>query len=368
MDRDYFQEEETYLFSSVVSHLRKASPTSLSVTNKCFLAVFWKLYENLDMYREILEDIEREIEQYDPDPSRESSRTLKVFVCVVYNLLIDTPKYATKVRDYLLYARDTGDWLGQPRIACGIALFRDNAFEAEAHNYLKEKFSSWLPAGRDEFIAVSLIALRDEVTSGDLQKTCEHISSAIDKISLQLRSLYLIGVSICQTDSPDKRSTIDSLYRSISNDLRVTPLSEIDIEVLGAVAVALLLSQYHKVTGYFERYSEELKTTLALKNDLVKKDAFFRNRFFVLCIVLIFCIVLINLIFFLPSWIEFPKDPSQFEQLLILMNKQRWWALTISGGLIISIVYSYKKTGDPMPAIIELMRNKIHLSKSTEKE
>jgi hypothetical protein len=128
------------------------------------------------------------------------------------------------------------------------------------------------------------------------------------------------------------------------------------------------LSQYHKVTGYFERYSEELKTTLALKNDLVKKDAFFRNRFFVLCIVLIFCIVLINLIFFLPSWIEFPKDPSQFEQLLILMNKQRWWALTISGGLIISIVYSYKKTGDPMPAIIELMRNKIHLSKSTEKE
>lgn len=349
--------EETYLFSSLLTHLRELSQGNPSLTTRCLLAAFWKIYDEKSLFEPLIESLENEIKTFIPDPTRESNRTKKVFACAAYKAIARKPKHDEIVRNYLSYAVDSKDWLGQPRIVCCVAFIKDEPLGQEARDYLKDNFSVWLSQRRDDFVSIALLALRSEVSRGDLQKTLERIETRIDDLPLSLLSLYLIGISK-GLNLPNSTAVQDKLYQTIKAQLATAPLASLGDEGIIFAATALYLAKYHRILGYHEKYASELKETLALKGDFssATKKSKAQNR--VLCITLVIAIGLLCLMFYLPMLVAFEKNHSAFGQILLALNAKKEWALVTSLVLTAYILVSYFKRGDPIFGIVEYGREK----------
>lgn len=228
MKIDHFQEEETYLFSSLLNKLKGLSEKNGSITTKCLLAIFWRLHGEKQFIDPLLRDIETEIDAYNSDPSRESNRIKKVFACAAYKAAAKKPKHEEKIQNYLSYARDSKDWLGQPRIACCLTFLGNDPIAEEARAYLRENLGTWLSEGKHDFIAVALSALRAEISTGDLQRIVERVESDIDNLSLGTISMYLAGFSHSNAGLPNKDAHEDRLYESIRDRVKATPSLEDD--------------------------------------------------------------------------------------------------------------------------------------------
>jgi len=358
MTINHFQKEETYLFSSLLDHLRGLSQKDVSVTTKSLLTIFWKIYGEIESLEPLLEDLAEEIGAYSADPTRESNRTKKVFACAVYRKIAKKPKHEEILENYFRYAMDSKDWLGQPRIACCVALLKEEPVGKEAKNYLKNNFSPWLSDGRDDFISVALIALGSEVSRGDLQKTIEQFESRINDLSLNTSSLYLIGISRSQ-NLPTKNEIEDRLYQNIKEQITKVPIATLDTEGIISAATAIFIAKYHIISGYYEKYASELKKTLVLKDDFFSSTKKAKVRGLLLCITLIVAIGLLCLMFYLPTIVVFEKNPSTFGKILLTINSKKGWALGTSSVLVAYILISYFKSGDPVLGLIDWMKGKL---------
>ena len=364
MQAPHFQEEETYLFSSLLGHIRELSTKRVGLTTKCSLAIFWRIYGDKQVLKPLLEDIEAEIKSYNPDPTRESNRVRKVFACASYKAITQNyskAKHVGKTDNYLSYAKNSRDWLGQPRIACCLSfLDKSQKLGKDAKKYLSRNFDKWLSEGRDDFICIALLALRRDISKGDLQKTLEHVKSKISDLSLNVISLYLAGLSQTNLDLAQKATVEDNLYEAIREKLITFPTSpsSFENEEKISAATALFVSKYHKISGYYERYSSELKETLSLKSDFVKNKKAAKTRNLLLCVTSIFSIGLLCLIFFLPSFVEFGENPSAFGRFLLKISTKKYHVLLLSLVLTAYILISYLKRGDPVFGIFEFVREK----------
>ena len=352
---DHFQEEETYLFSSLLDRLRRLSQKDASLTTRCLLVIFWRIYGEKKLLEHLLEGLEKEIEGYDSDPTREPNRIKKVFACAIYKDVAKKIKHEEKIQNYLLYAIDS-NWLGQPRIACCLSFLENDPLGEDAKEYLRENFGAWLSGGRDDFIAIGLLALRDEISQGDLQRTLEHVESRIDDLPLNIISLFLIGISKSNIGLPNKNAVEDRLYQAILNNL--TGTAHFDDETIITSTTSLFLAKYHKISGYFEKYSSELRETLALKDGFVEDKKRAKTRNLVLCITSIAFLGLACLMFFIPTLVEFKDDPSAFGKILSALNTKKGWALASVIILTGYILVSYFKRGDPVFGIVEYLREK----------
>ncbi|MBW2170348.1 MAG: hypothetical protein JRG69_14045 [Deltaproteobacteria bacterium] len=330
---DHFQEEETYLFSSLLGRLRDLSHKDASIATRCLLAIFWRVYGEKRLFELLLEGLEKEIEGYGSDPTREPNRTKKVFACAIYKNVSKKVKQEEKIQNYLSYAIDS-NWLGQPRIACCLSFLENDPLGENAKDYLRENFGAWLSEGRDDFIAIGLLALRKEISQG----------------------LFLIGISQIHVDLPNKNAVEDRLYQAIRKNLIAT--TSVDDEVIITSTTALFLAKYHKISGYFDKYSSELRETLALKDRFVedKKRAKIRNL--VLCITFIAFLGLACLMFFIPTIVEFKANPSVFGKILLTLNTKKGWALASAIVLTGYVLVSYLKRGDPVFGIVEYLRER----------
>jgi len=357
MTIDHFQEEETYLFSFLLDRFKGLSEKKTNPTTKCFLAIFWRIYGENKFLDPLLTDIENEIGSYNSDPTRESNRIKKIFICAAYKAVAEKIKDEEKIQNYLSYARDSGDWLGQPRIACCLSFLGKDPICEEARSYLKAHLGSWLSEQRDEFIAIALLALRKEISRGDLQRILEHVNSRIDDLPLSLTSLLLIGISQSNTENLANKDTVeDKLYKTIRDRLKSEPSLE-DEEII-LVGTALFLAKYHKIFGYFEKYSSELKETLALKDSFAEATKKGKTRNILLCISLIAAISLACFIFFIPSLVGFKEDPSAIGKALLSLNEERNYALIAAGILVAYILVSFLKKGDPVFGIAEYLKER----------
>jgi hypothetical protein len=97
MKEDHFQEEETYLFSSLLDHPRELPQKDVDLMTKCLLAIFWRIYGTTQIFEPLIKDIENEIKDYDSDPTRESNRRKKIFTCTVYKAVAKKVKYSNKM-------------------------------------------------------------------------------------------------------------------------------------------------------------------------------------------------------------------------------------------------------------------------------
>lgn len=366
MEISYYQEEETYLFSSLLDHLRGLSQKNVSPTTKCLLSIFWRIYGNREFLEPLVKDIKEEIGGFNPDPTRESNRTKKVFVCAAYKAVVNKAEYEEKIQDYLSYARDSRDWLGQLRIACCLTFLKGDPISEDAKSYLRENFGGWLSYGKDDFIALALLALGSELSKGELQRTLEHIESRINNLPLILIPLFLVGLSQSDSDLPNKDTVEDKLYQAIKDQLKDIP-SCTDEEIISATT-ALFLSKYHRISGYFEKYSSELKETLALKDKFAGGTKKAKTRNLLLCIASIATVGLACLMFFLPSLVEFKDNPSAFGKFLLALNAKKSWALVSAIVFTAYILLSYIKKGDPVSGIVEYAREKLPILKSIKEE
>jgi len=349
--------EETYLFSSLLTHLRELSQGNPSLTTRCLLAAFWRLYDEKGHLEPLLESLENEIKTFGPDPIRESNRTKKVFACAAYRATARKPKHDEIITNYLSYALGSRDWLGQPRIACCVAFIKDEPMYREARDYLKQNFTAWLFEGRDDFVSLALLALRSEASRGDLHKTLERIESRIGNLPLSTLSLYLIGISQSQA-LPNSTAVQDKLYQAIKAQLTAVPLASIGDEGCISSTTALYLAKYHRISGYYEKYAAELKETLALKEDFSSATKKAKGQNLILCITLVISIGLACLMFYLPTLVEFKDSPSTFGRFLIALNAKKAWALATSLVLTAYILVSYFKRGDPVFGLAEYVREK----------
>ena len=55
MNLDHYQEEETYLFLSILAHLRNFPQRNHSLNTKCLLATFWRIYGGKELFQPFLE-------------------------------------------------------------------------------------------------------------------------------------------------------------------------------------------------------------------------------------------------------------------------------------------------------------------------
>ena len=352
---DHFQEEETYLFSSLLDRLRDLSHKDASLTTRCLLAIFWRVYGEKRLFELLLEGLEKEIEGYDSDPTREPNRTKKVFACAIYKNVAKKVKQEEKIQNYLSYAIGS-NWLGQPRIACCLSFLENDPLGEDAKDYLRENFGAWLSEGRDDFIAIGLLGLREEISQGDLQRTLEYVQSKIDDLPLNIISLFLIGISQSHVDLPNKNAVEDRLYQAIRKNLTAT--TSVDDEVIITSTTALFLAKYHKISGYFEKYSSELRETLTLKDGFVEDKKRAKTRNLVLCITFIAFLGLACLMFFIPTLVEFKDNPSAFGKILLALNTKKDWALAPTIILIGYVLVSYFKRGDPIFGIVEYLRER----------
>jgi hypothetical protein len=358
MGADHFQEEETYLFSSLLDRLKRLTGENVNPTAKSSLAIFWKICGEDKFLAPLLKDIEKEIGSYDKDPTRESNRIKKIFICAAYKAVAEKIKDEEKIQNYLSYAKDSGDWLGQPRIACSLSFLEKDPVSEEARSYLKANLGQWLSERRDEFIAIALLALGKEISRGELQRILEHVSSRADDLPPKLTALFLIGISQANTENnlPNKDKVEDKLYRAIRN--RFKSAQPTDDEELIYAATALYLAKYHKISGYFEKYTSELKETLALKNSFTEATKKARTRNILLCMSLIAAISLACFIFFIPSLVGFKEDPSAVGKALLALNEQRNYALIAAGILVAYVLVSFLKKGDPVSGIAEYLKER----------
>jgi hypothetical protein len=366
METVHFQEEETFLFSCLLGRLKVLSKETTSLTTKCFLAIFWKIYGEKQLLESLIEDIEKEIRSYNSDPSREANRTKKVFVCAAYRAVAKKAKEDEKIQNYLSYARDSKDWLGQPRIACCLSFLEKGPINEEARKYLKDNLSPWLSEGRDDFIAVALLALRGELSRGELQRILEHVELKTNDLPLGTISLYLIGISQSNAGLPNKGTAEDRLYQAIKEKLG--ELSSCGEEETISAATALFLAKYSKIVGYFEKYSSDLKETLALKDEFSKVTRRAKPYNLLLTITLIATIGLSCLMFFLSSLVEFKENPSAFGRFLLTISRFKDWALVPAIVLILYILISYFKKGDPVLGVVEFLQEKFPIFKSIKEE
>ncbi len=350
---DHFQEEESYLFSSLLDRLRDLSHKDASLTTRCLLAIFWRVYGAKRLFELLLEGLEKEIEGYDSDPTREPNRTKKVFACAIYKNVAKKVKQEEKIQNYLSYAIDS-NWLGQPRIACCLSFLENDPLGEDAKDYLRENFGAWLSEGRDDFIAIGLLGLREEISQGDLQRTLEYVQSKIDDLPLNIISLFLIGISKSHVDLPNKNAVEDRLYQAIRKNLTAT--TSVDDEAIITSTTALFLAKYHKISGYFEKYSSELSETLTLKDGFVEDKKRAKTRNLVLCITFIAFLGLACLMFFIPTLVEFKDNPSAFGKILLALNTKKDWALASAIILTGYVLVSYFKRGDPIFGIVEYLR------------
>ena len=355
MIKNHFQEEETYLFSSLLDRLKGLTKENISLTTKCLLAIFWRIYGEKQFLEPLLADIENEIVGYNSDPSRESNRTKKVFACAAYEAVARKPKHEDKIQNYLSYARDSRDWLGQPRIACCLSFLEKDPIAEEARTYLRGNFGAWLSEGRHDFIAVALLALIEEISKGDLQRILENVESGIDDLPIGTISLFLTGISQSNVGLPNKDSVEDKLSQAIRDRVKTTLEDEETI----LAATALFLANYHRISGYFEKYSEELKETLAQKDNFTEVTKKAKTRSLLFCITLIATIGLICFMFFIPSLVEFKDNPSAFGKLLLALNTKKDYAFPTAAVLVAYILVSYLKRGDPVLGIVDYLREKV---------
>lgn len=363
MSIGHYQEEETYLFSTLLDRIRNLSRKKPSLTTKCLLSVFWRIYDDEENLIPLLEDLEKEIDGYDPDPTRESNRTKKVFACAIYRAVSKSVKYEEKVQDYILYALNS-DWLGQPRIACCVSFLKNELIADDAEEFLRKNYGTWLSDGREDFLAISLLALNDQITQGELQRTIEHIEPRIDDLPLNISSLFLIGISQSNAVLPNKDDIEDRLYQSIRSKLT----DQVDEEGLVTSAAALLLAKYHKISGFFEKYSSEIGETLNQKKSLTEDKKKVKARSLLLCITSIAFLALACLIFYIPTFISFKDNSSAFGKILLALNAKKGWALASTIGLATYILISYFKMGDPVFGIVEYLRGKLPVLFKTNKE
>jgi len=356
MNEAHFQEEETYLFSSLLDRLRELSQKEADLATKCLLAVFWKVYGETRIFKALIRDIENEIQNYDSDPTRESNRLKKIFICAIYKAIVEKVRYDKKLQNYFSYVKKSRNWLGELRIACCLSFLEDDSIGKDAKSYLKENFGTWFSDGRDEFIAIALLALRNKMSKGDLQRILEYVESRINDLPLNIISLFLIGISQSNSDLPNKDVVEDKLYQAIKDQIK-EPASCNDEEIISA-ASALFLSKYHKISGYFDKYSAELKETLALKDYYREATKKAKTRNLLLFMSSIVTIGLVCLMFFLPSLVQFKDNPSAFGKLLLTLNTIKSWAFASSLVLVAYILVSYLKKGDPVSGIIEYVQEK----------
>jgi hypothetical protein len=350
----HYQMEETYLFSSLLARLKEFSQGNQDLATRTLLATFWRIYEEERLFKSLIENLENEIKNFDPDPTRESNRTKKVFACAAYRAIAKKPKHETILENYIGYAMDSKDWLGQPRIACCVSFLKDEPVAKEAKNYLKENYSVWLSDERDDFISVALVGLGKEVSKGDLQKTIEHVESKIDVLPLSTICLYFIGISEA-VDLPNTVEIEDKLYQGIKDQL--TFASEEEEQIFAATAI--YITKYHRISGYYEKYAGELKETLALKDEFSAATRKAKSRSLLLCITLVFAIGLLCLLFYLPTIVTFEKNPSAFGRILLAINSKKGYALGTSLVLISYILGSFFKSGDPVLGLIEWVKSKV---------
>lgn len=346
--------EETYLFSSLLARLKKLSQGNRDLATRTLLTIFWRIYEEEQLFKPLIEGLENEIKNFDPDPTRESNRTKKVFACAVYRAIAKKPKHETILENYLGYAMDSKNWLGQPRIACCVSFLKDEPVGKEAKKYLENNYSAWLSDGRDDFISVTMVGLGRDVSRGDLQKTIEHLESRINDLPLSTLSLYFIGFSEA-IDLPNKDEIEDKLYQVIKDQL--TSASEEEEQIFAATAI--YIAKYHRISGYYEKYAGELKETLALKDEFLAATRKAKSRNLLLCITLIVAIGLLCLLFYLPTIVAFEKNPSAFGKILLAINSKKGWALGTSLVLIAYILASFFKSGDPVLGLIEWLKGKL---------
>jgi hypothetical protein len=178
------------------------------------------------------------------------------------------------------------------------------------------------------------LALRSEISKGELQRALERVEIKINDLHLNLISLFLIWLSQSNSDLPNRYAVEDKLYQAIKEHLKDIS-SCTDEEIISAAA--LYLSKYHKISGYFEKYSSEFKETLALKDNFAGGARKAKTRNLLLCITSVATISLACLIFFLPSLVEFKDNPSAFGKLLLALNTKKEWAL-ISSIILIEIL------------------------------
>ena len=362
---EHFQEEDTCLFSTLLKRLRGMSQKDTNLTTKCLLTIFWRVYGKKELLEPLLENLAKKIEGYDSDPTRESNRTKKVFVCAIYTSVAKKVKQGEKTQNYLLYALGSRNWLGQPRLACCVSFLQNEQIKEDAKRYLRDNFNAWLSNGRDDFIAVALLALSREISDGDMQKTLEYVEPRIKDLPLDITSLLLIGISQNNTSLANKKAVEDKLYLAIKKNL--SSGNNPDDESLIFSAAALFLAKYHKISGYFEKYSSELRETLALKDDLEADTKKAKTRNLLLCVTSVAFLGLACLIFFIPTLVEFKDNPSAFGKILLALNSMKSWGLITSAVLTGYIFVSYFKRGDPVFGIIEYLREKFPgLSKSNK--
>lgn len=363
MERIHYQEEETYLFSSLLAELRDLSQKNVPLTTRCVLAIFWRLYGEKQYLDPLLEAIENEIGGLAPDPTRESNRKRKVFACAAYRCVVEESRHNEKIQNYLSYAKGSKDWLGQPRIACCLTFLKDTPISDDAKSYLRENFAPWLSDGRDNFIAIALLALRDEISDGDLQRTLEHVEPRINDLPLNLTSLLLIGISQSHVGLLGKDAVEDNLYQAIRDRLKDKELSSFTDEEIISATTALFLARYHRISGYFEKYSSELEETLALKDSFAMGTRKAETRNFLLCLASVATIGLLCLMFFIPSLVGFKDNPSAFGEFLLTINTLKKWALGTAIVLTAYILISYFKKGDPVSGIVEYVRERFPIIK-----
>jgi hypothetical protein len=364
MERIYYQEEESYLFSSLLGELRDLSQKNVPLTTRCVLAIFWRLYGERQYLDPLLEAIENEIDGLDADPTRESNRKRKVFACAAYKVVVGKGRHEEKIKNYLAYAKDSGNWLGQPRIACCLTFLKGTPIGEEAKNYLRENFGPWLSDGRNDFIAIALLGLRNEISDGDLQRTLEHVEPRINDLPLNVTSLFLIGISQSDASLLGKDAVEDKLYQAIRDQIK--EISSFTDEEIISAATALFLAKYHRISGYFAKYFSELKETLALKDSFAMGTRKAETRNLLLCIASIATIGLLCLMFFIPSLVEFKGSPSAFGKFLLTISTQKKGALGTAIVLTAYILISYFKKGDPVSGIVEYVRERVPVMKEDQ--
>lgn len=340
-----FQEEETYTFSSLINTLKAETKRQTSTTTKCLLAVLWKIYGNQELQRQLLFEIEQDIEAYDSDPARETNRIAKAFVCLVYGAITETSKHDAKIMAYGQYVRDSGNWLGQPRIASCIALLENHPLNDQAKRYLKEEFAGWISKNRDNFVAYALLGTKDSITEGDLQRTIEYVIPKIQTLPVNLLALYLTAISLTHIKSSNKEVVQDHLYSAIRKQVGL--LSE--PEDIISVSIALFVAKYHKISGYFEKNAQELRDIIELNQDLVIEKKIVISRYRALCVCMILSVVLFVILAFVPDLFAVKESKNLFGQILLYLAQKKWWIFSTGSFLSLSILYSYLNTGDPVP-------------------
>ena len=361
-----FLEEETGTFLSVVSYLRNL-PDQKDAVSKCLLGIFWKVRGEEHILKKVIDEVGREISGYDLDPSRERNRIRKVFICALYKILVsdreDVYNYDAIISAYLKYAKDSGNWLGQPRIACCLSFLKEQyGFGNEALSYMKDEIGGWLKSGNDEAVALALLSIGDGLPEGDLRNILEHIKRRLNgnSIPLGLSATILIGLSRILGRDGLKSVIEDKIFLAIKEHLsKLLAGNEsyrVDDVVLSALAIHL--GKYHSISGYYGKYSADLKTTISKREEVRRNFGKIRSRNIWLYVLILACTWLLCLFFFLPSILEITDTKRSMAKLLIYLSAEKGWALGAAILITAYSTFSFVVRRDPIEGFISFLRER----------